>query len=87
MHYSCCSGLRRAAVRRGALLPVRVLGGPRTGAGPGFSEELVHDLGACSGNRPQFASVDDLGGAGGGVPDELGDLLDADAYGEAFRMK
>ena len=43
------------------------------------SEEPVHDLGACGDDRPQFPAVDDFGGAGGGVPGEAGDLLDADA--------
>jgi hypothetical protein len=47
-------------------------------AGLGFCEELVHDLGACGDDRSQFAAVDDLGGAGGGVSDEASDLLDAD---------
>ena len=43
-----------------------------------FSEELVHDLGAGGDHRPQLPAVHDLGGAGGGVPDQAGDLLDAD---------
>jgi hypothetical protein len=42
-------------------------------------EELVHDLGAGGDDRSQFAAVDHLGGAGGGVPDQAGDFLDADA--------
>src|SRR5690348_13645026 len=55
----------------------RVVRGSGTGAGLGSGEELVHDLGAFGDHRSQFAAVDDLGGAGGGVPDEAGDLLDA----------
>ena len=39
---------------------------------------LVHDLGAGGDDGSQFAAVDDLGGAGGGVAGEPGDLLDAD---------
>ena len=46
--------------------------------GLGCCEELVHDLGACGDDRPQFAAVDDLGCPGGGVSDEAGDFLDAD---------
>jgi hypothetical protein len=46
--------------------------------GPACSEELVHDQGAGGDDRPQFAAVDDLGGPGGGVPGQAGDLLDAD---------
>jgi hypothetical protein len=41
-------------------------------------EELVHDLGADGDDGSQFAAVDDFGGAGGGVPGQAGDLLDAD---------
>ena len=41
------------------------------------SEDFVHDLGACRDNRPQFAAVHDLGRAGGSVPGQPGDLLDA----------
>ena len=47
--------------------------------GSASCEELVHDLGDCGNDRPQFASVDDLGGSGAGVPYQPGDLLDADA--------
>src|SRR5258706_7093240 len=43
------------------------------------AEELVHDLGAGGDDGAEFAAVDDLGGAGGGVPDEAGDLLDGDS--------
>ena len=57
---------------------VRVLGSFRAGAGLNSREELVHDLGAGGDDGPQFAAVDDLGGAGGGVPGQAGDLLDAD---------
>jgi hypothetical protein len=32
------------------------------------AEDLVHDLGAGGDHGPQFPAVDDLGGAGGGVP-------------------
>src|SRR5260370_18389616 len=46
------------------------------------SEQIVHDLGAGGDDGSQFAAVDDLGGAGGGVPGQARDLLDADA---AFR--
>src|SRR5215471_7005433 len=53
--------------------------GSRAGAGLGCREELVHDFGAGGDDGPQFAAVDDLGGAGGGVPGQPGDLLDADA--------
>jgi hypothetical protein len=44
--------------------------------GPASCEELVHDVGVGGAHRPQFPAVDDLGGAGGGVLDEPGDLLD-----------
>jgi len=54
----------------GALGPVR---------GLGCGEELVHDLGACCDDWSQFAAVDDLGSAGGGVPDQAGDFLGADS--------
>src|ERR1043166_6433740 len=47
--------------------------------GLGCGEELVHDFGAGGDDGPECAAVDDLGGAGGGVPGEAGDLLDADA--------
>src|SRR5206468_512449 len=56
--------------------------GPRRFSGRrglGFCEELVHDLGAGGDDGPEFAAVDDLGGAGGGVPGEAGDLLDGDS--------
>ena len=49
------------------------------GRGLGLCEELVHDFGTGGDDGPEFAAVDDFGGAGGGVPDEAGDLLDADA--------
>src|SRR5215468_3311459 len=53
--------------------------GSRAGTrGLASAEELVHDLGAGGDDRPQFAAVDDLGGPGGGVSGEPGDLLDAD---------
>src|SRR5207247_2182533 len=45
----------------------------------GCCEELVHDLGAGGDDGPEFAAVDDLGGAGGGVPGQPGDLLDGDS--------
>jgi hypothetical protein len=32
-------------------------------------EDVIHDLGACGDHGPQFPAVDDLGCAGGGVPD------------------
>src|SRR6266568_9333816 len=51
---------------------------PGAARGLGSCEELVHDLGAGGDDGPQFAAVDDLGGAGGGVPGQAGDLLDAD---------
>jgi hypothetical protein len=51
--------------------------------GPGrelcLCEELVHDFGAGGDDGPELAAVDDFGGPGGGVPDEAGDFLDADA--------
>jgi hypothetical protein len=47
--------------------------------GLGSCEEFVHDLRAGGNDGSQFAAVDDLGCAGRGVPDEAGDLLDADA--------
>src|SRR6185437_13899561 len=53
--------------------------GGGSGSGAGSGEELVHDLGAGGDDGPEFAAVDDLGGAGGGVPGEAGDLLDADS--------
>src|SRR5690348_1537758 len=55
-----------------------LVGGSQAGMGLASAEELVHDLGAGGDDRPQFAAVDDLGGAGGGVPGQPGDLLDAD---------
>src|SRR5436190_9706988 len=55
-----------------------VVGGSWAGAGSGSGEELVHDLGAGGDDGPQFPAVDDLGGPGGGVPDEAGDLFDGD---------
>ena len=54
------------------------MGGLRAGAGLGCGEEFVHDLGAAGDDGSEFAAVDDLGGAGGGVLDQVGDLLDGD---------
>ncbi len=54
------------------------VGGSRTGKGLGSAEENVHDLGSGGDYRSQFPAVHDLGGPGGGMPDEPGDLLDAD---------
>src|SRR6516164_9190750 len=67
----------RSSVVRGWVVRA-VGGGCRAGAGLGCCEELVHDLGAGGDHRPQLAPVHDLGGAGGGVPGQPGDLLDAD---------
>jgi len=52
--------------------------GPREGLGS--SEELFHDFGAGGDDGPQFAAVDDLGCPGGSVPDQPGDLLDANPW-------
>jgi hypothetical protein len=49
------------------------------GRGLGLCEQLVHDFGAGGDDGSEFAAVDDFCGAGGGVPDEAGDFLDADA--------
>ena len=60
----------------GALAPPVTV--PADASAQTSSEELVHDLGAGGDHRPQFPAVDDLGGAGRGVPGQAGDLLDAD---------
>jgi hypothetical protein len=58
---------------------VQVLSGSRANRrGLASCEELVHDLGAGGDHRPQLPAVDDLGGPGGSVPGQPGDLLDAD---------
>src|ERR1039457_29936 len=61
------------------------LGGCRAGVGVGWGlgwcEELAHDFGACGDDGSEFAAVDDFGGAGGGVSDEAGGFLAADAVG------
>src|SRR6516225_12325576 len=70
--------------REGPVISDAELGGAglwrrsRAGVGLGCCEEFVHDLGAGGDDGPQFAAVDDLGGAGGGVPGQAGDLLNAD---------
>src|SRR5579864_7365933 len=75
---------RRLPGREGPVISDAELGGAGlwrrsgSGAGLGRCEELVHDLGAGGDDGPQFAAVDDLGGAGGGVAGQAGDLLDAD---------
>jgi hypothetical protein len=55
------------------------MGAVGVGWGLGCCEELVHDFGAGGDDGSQFAAVDGFGGAGGGVSDEAGDFLDADA--------
>jgi len=43
------------------------------------AEDVVHDLGARGDHWAQLPAVDDFGGAGGDVPDEVSDFFDADA--------
>jgi hypothetical protein len=62
--------------RSGCAGPGRLSG---KGRGLCFCEELVHDFGAGGDDGSEFAAVDEFGGAGGGVSDEAGDFLDADA--------
>src|SRR5690348_8214407 len=47
--------------------------------GLGCGEEFAYDLGAGGDDGSEFAAVDDLGGAGRGVPGQAGDFLDGDA--------
>jgi hypothetical protein len=60
-------------------LVARVLAAIGLGPGLGLCEQLVHDFGAGGDDASEFAAVVDFGGAGGGMPDEAGDFLDADA--------
>jgi hypothetical protein len=76
--FFCCSREWRAAAAFATVSAVyrRLSRLPRALPSP---EDVVHDLGAGGDDRPQFPAVDDLGGAGGGVPGQVGDFFDADA--------